>query len=511
MQRPDTDEGRPQTRARRLVHRKSLTNGKWIDDNRKKRTVVPLRFVRACWRGHVDDIDWRGFAHGDPKTTCSQDLWMEEQGTTGDLGDVSIRCECGKERSMLDATRPGSPALGMCTGRRPWLGAFSKEPCELPSRLLIRHASNAYFPQLLSVISIPDAEELLVKAVSQVWEASLQHAKSLEDVAQFRSLLPPVQAALQGFTGEQVWNQVRARRGEIQSATTRPVKEVEVETLVASKEELGNDQPDGDFFARALPRAKWSQAWLGDTVERVVLVHRLREVVAQVGFTRFEAIGPDKDGELDAGVSRAPLGIEPTWLPAIENRGEGLFIGFAAEALKVWIERKAVQARRGILLKAFERWKAEHPKSNREFPDVAYVGLHSLSHLLLTAVALECGYPASSIRERVYAGNAGYGILLYTGSPDAEGTLGGLVEAGRRIVQHLRAALTLGELCSNDPVCAQHDPDDENEARFLHGAACHGCLLVAETSCEQRNDFLDRALVVPTVAGIGAELFSRRS
>src|SRR5438552_1680701 len=167
------------------------------------------------------------------------------------------------------------------------LGAFSKEPCELPSRLLIRHAINAYFPQLLSVISIPDAEELLVKAVSQVWEASLQHAKSLEEVAQFRSLLPPVQAALQGFTDEQVWNQVRARRGEIQSATTRPVKEAEVETLVASKEELGNDQPDGDFFARALPRAKWSQAWLGHTVERVVLVHRLREVVAQVGFTRF--------------------------------------------------------------------------------------------------------------------------------------------------------------------------------------------------------------------------------
>jgi len=43
-------------------------------------------------------------------------------------------------------------------------------------------------------------------------------------------------------------------------------------------------------------------------------------------------------------------------------------------------------------------------------------------------VALECGYPASSIRERIYAiPSVGYGVLLYTGSSDAEGTLGGLI------------------------------------------------------------------------------------
>ena len=127
------------------------------------------------------------------------------------------------------------------------------------------------------------------------------------------------------------------------------------------------------------------------------------------------------------------------------------------------------------------------------------------SHLLLTAVSLECGYPASSIRERVYAFDGGYGIMLYTGTPDAEGTLGDLVEAGTRIAAHLRAALELGRLCSNDPVCAQHDPQSPHEIRFLHGAACHGCVLVAETSCEQQNDFLDRSLVVPTVESLGAE------
>jgi hypothetical protein len=131
-----------------------------------------------------------------------------------------------------------------------------------------------------------------------------------------------------------------------------------------------------------------------------------------------------------------------------------------------------------------------------------YFLLHSLSHLLLTAVSLERGYASASIRERIYVragNNEAYGLLLYTGSPDAEGTLGGLVAVGRRMDQHLRAALRLGALCSNDPVCAHHLPDEPHEGRPLHGAACHCCLLIAEPSCERRNELLDRALVVPTV------------
>jgi hypothetical protein len=99
-------------------------------------------------------------------------------------------------------------------------------------------------------------------------------------------------------------------------------------------------------------------------------------------------------------------------------------------------------------------------------------------------------------------------MLLYTGSSDAEGTLGGLVQLGRQIHEVVKSALDLGMLCSNDPVCAQHDPPNAHERRFLHGAACHGCLLISETSCEQQNDFLDRSLVVPTVQNLGAELFS---
>src|SRR4051795_4931910 len=178
-------------------------------------------------------------------------------------------------------------------------------------------------------------------------------------------------------------------------------------------------------------------------VERVVLVHRLREVTAQLGFTRFEPISADAEGELEMGVEAAPLAREVSWLPACENKGEGVFLAFRKEAIDAWLRRPAVQERGRQLDAGFRQWQGEHPQSRRRFFGLQYVLLHSLSHLLITAMSLECGYPASAIRERVYALDSGYGILLYTGSPDAEGTLGGLVEAGRQIAQHLKAALDL--------------------------------------------------------------------
>jgi len=158
-------------------------------------------------------------------------------------------------------------------------------------------------------------------------------------------------------------------------------------------------------------------------------------------------------------------------------------------------------------LKGFEKWKSSRGIKTTWEPSLPYVMLHSLSHLLISAVSLECGYSASAIRERIYAGKSGYGILLYTGSSGSEGTLGGLIEIGKQIDRYLKTALEMGQLCSNDPVCSQHEAEDSQEERFLHGAACHGCLLIAETSCERRNEFLDRALVVRTVSAIGAEFF----
>lgn len=492
-----------QMRSRRLVHRRSLIQGKYQDDTRKKHEVVPVRFVRACVHGHIDDIDWYRFVHKSDDS-CRRPLWLDERGTSGDVSDIIVRCECGRREPISTATVRESEALGRCSGKRPWLGRNEREGCSQKYRLLIRTASNAYFTQSLSVISLPDPDEMVGKAIDAVWEDYLQYIDSKEELQRDRQRKEKLMRALEGFSDDQVWSCIQVRRSG--GRADRSVKQQELEVLAASGAETGTDQPEGDYYARAVPAGALQGKHI-EALQKVVLVHRLREVQALVGFTRFEAMAPSTDGELDAGVQRAALAREPSWFPAIETRGEGIFLHFRNDRIDAWTKRPAVIARRRELLAGFDAWLREHPQSRRLFCDIEYLMLHSLSHLLITAVSLSCGYPASSIRERIYARPEGCGILLYTASSDAEGTLGGLVEVGRNIDKHLAAALEIGRLCSNDPVCAQHEPSDPHEQRFLLGAACHGCLLISETSCEMRNDFLDRSLVVPTVGGDGAAFF----
>lgn len=495
-------------KRRPLVHLESLTKGRYEVDGRKV-PAIPVRFVQACVLGHLSDIDWSGFIH-QYRGDCARQIWMEERGSSGDLADVIVGCDCGLERSMAQATRRGAENLGTCPGKRPWLGKYGGEKCggeggklQL-SRLLIRSASDAYFSQVLSVISLPDRGSLVRDAVAKLWEDFLSLVESREDLAKERKR-PSVKAALDGLTDDEVFAEIERHRAG-GSPPNQKIKELELATLLSVKEKLGEEFHGGaDFLARRIPIKRETGPLRA--IDRVVLVDRLREVSAQIGFTRFEAQAADIDGELSLDVRSAPLASEVKWVPAVENRGEGIFLTLDPSRVSAWRKRAEVQAREKELAGGFEAWKTVHKKPNAPFPGLPYILLHSLSHLLLTAVSLDCGYATSSIRERIYVGDDAYGILLYTSSPDAEGTLGGLIDVGRRLDLHLRRALEMARLCSNDPVCAMHRPSSSQEERFLAGSACHGCLLISEPSCENRNDFLDRALVVPTVLGPGPEFF----
>lgn len=509
----------PEGTQRRLVHQSRLQNGKFKDAG-KNLEVVPVRFVRACENGHIDDLDWMGYAHyyGKP---CGGQLFLEEVGTTGQIADIRVRCECGAFRPLSHAVQKKTKTLGRCSGKRPWLGPFAGEDCECWSRLLTRSASNAYFPQVLSVISIPDNRSKTDEKVASLWEAHFSTVADPPELA-YELKKPAVKSALGDLTPHEVWASIQRIRAGIKRAVEVPVKEAEFEVLDEAKPELGADTPDGDFFARLLPQDRWNGSASGpadpalEHVEKVVLVHRLREVSALLGFTRFESLGTDVNGELpdelSLSVEAASLSLNATWLPAIESRGEGIFIVLKASEVEKWAHRPEVLKRGSVLSGGFTKWQEAHANKSRKFPGIAYYMLHTLSHSLMTAITLDCGYPASSIRERIYCTPGSlekpgrYGVLLHTSSNDAEGTLGGLVEAGKRIRHFFRRALEMAQLCSNDPVCSHHQPADHDPAPLL-GAACHGCMLIPEMSCEQRNDFLDRSLLVSTVEKSGVEFF----
>jgi len=489
--------------------------------------VVPLRFVQGCVNGHLSDIDWYMYVHQGKESNCRGQLWLDEGGSGNDFEEIFVRCEaCKKYRALAQAKLPNSKVLGPCQGHRPWLGSKGKETCiaykldesgevvatEKPeyNRLLVRSASNAYFSQTLSVISLPDSDAQLKKAIDRFYEEDLQYIEDTNDLK--RELRKPKFADLATFDSQKIWEEIQRRKSG-QRTVEKSIKQVELEALLsASLDGQPNSHCDTqDFDARTRPPDTIPDKWK-PYINRIVLVHRLREVIAQIGFTRFDAYLPNIEGELEdlaLNVRLAALDFEKDWVPAIENKGEGVFISFHKSLIEEWCNRPPVKARAKILIEGFNRGlQAKGISSDKyPFPGIPYIMLHSLSHLLITSVSLDCGYAASAIRERIYANDTGYGILLYTGTSGSEGTLGGLVELGKRIEYYLEKALLFGQLCSNDPICAQHNPNDMQESRFFHGAACHGCLLIAETSCERRNEFLDRALVVNTVEELGAAFF----
>ena len=170
-------------------------------------------------------------------------------------------------------------------------------------------------------------------------------------------------------------------------------------------------------------------------IKNLVAVHRLREVSCLYGFTRFEAAPTSADGELEdvqLAVHGAPIAQNADWLPAIEQFGEGVFVHFDEAAIAEWLEKAATRQRHDKLFSGYGHWSRRFTDKAPNYPGTAYVLLHSLSHALMSEIALDCGYPASSLKERVYAlsgigaAPSRFGILIYTATAGAQGTLGRL-------------------------------------------------------------------------------------
>jgi hypothetical protein len=467
-------------------------------------TVVPARFMVACENGHLDDFPWVEFVHRGP-TNCASILKLIEYGPTGEARDLEVRCEtCGESRRLSEAFgERGRKALPACRCRRPHLRDYDSKECDGQIRTILLGASNLWFPDVLTTLAIPSESARLAQLVEDHW-ATLKHAKDLDAVALLRNVGQLV--AFHGYTDDEVWHAVQQKRERDEAD-----QELDPLDLKGPEWELFT-HPDVSFNTEdfRLREVKVPEG-LAPFLERVVLVERLREVRALVGFTRIDAPGelgesPDAAVGRRMRISRQP----PPWVPAAEVRGEGIFIQFDELRIQAWLEQEAVQKRDVEFLESHSRWRQarfiEHPEAH--YPGLRYVLLHSFAHTLMRQLVLECGYTAASVRERVYSRNPNQdpdhpeplaGVLIYTAAPDSEGTLGGLVGLGEpmELRRHITAALRDAGLCASDPLCAEHLPSQRGIT--LHAAACHACMFAPETSCERGNKYLDRSVLVPTV------------
>ncbi|HWG99679.1 MAG TPA: DUF1998 domain-containing protein, partial [Pilimelia sp.] len=475
---------------------------------RNRPPAVPARFLLACTNGHLDDFPYRQFAHlgADCPAAPNPGLKMHDFG--GNQGaNVRLECtSCGARRNLSDALGArGQANLPTCRGRHPHLRTF--DPCAAQARLLIAGASNQWFPQTLSALAVPKpASGRLDDEVTDNWE-NLQAVTNLATLAQFRGMpmLAPLFARLREWSDQEIFDAVERRRYAAAEDSGAPTQYPDLRTpewQIFTAPRV--PEPTIDFTVRRHPDGL--PPLPGDPFSDVLLVERLREVRALVGFTRLDAPDPD-DPDL---VQRVPLGRgTPSWVPASEVRGEGIFLRVNEALVAGWEESVAESAAMIAHREAFKRFRHNRYSDRLSgdfdplygWPGARYIALHTLSHLLIRTIALECGYSSASLSERIYSSSdpddPRAGILIYTAVPDAEGTLGGLVsqaepEALERLV---RRALTDAKRCSSDPLCAERLP--QFPADFLHGAACHVCLFVSETTCERGNRFLDRRFVVP--------------
>jgi hypothetical protein len=513
-----TTSGGTTARRRRLVRWKDLeTTGRrrFAFDDGRKSDVIPIRFVAACQKGHLQDIEWRWVVHGG--AACQEPLWVEEKGTSADPADTSIVCGCGRRLSLQDTFQPGR--LGICRGERPWLLDRDPDGCSLNLKLLTRTATNTYFPQVYTVISLPTEEDELTRLVDEL-AGDLGTVQTIGDVSQAKRFNPKISASLGPFQDADIFDRLQRIRDGASADASRSPKLSEFDAFASGRAEIGNNDPTAKLYAQTLRREAWADANADmdfAAITSVVAVHRLREVSCLYGFTRFEAAPTSADGDIEdvqLTVHGASISHSADWLPAIEQFGEGIFVHFDDAAIRQWLQSPVSESRHQKLLTGYGHWQTRFSGNAPHYPGTPYVLLHSISHALMAEIALDCGYPASSLKERVYALSSSpggevdrCGILIYTATVGAQGTLGGLVATTQRLAHILASALNRLSICSNDPICADHEPDDRSGDRATHGAACHGCLLIAETSCEMRNLFLDRALLVPTMAGDQAAYF----
>ena len=474
--------------------------------------AIAVRFLLACRNGHLTDFPWINYVHNGAVPCKPSILTMREFGASGDASDIIVKCNspnCNKERRMGDAFDSDRFSIS-CRGHHPHLRQVETSECTAEAKTILLGASNSWFPSVMSSITIPSEVDRLPGLVEDNWI----HLKNVPSLEVLRYLLTTLTDLLvfSEFQPEQVWQAVEAKRQGTQRNGQQSTDLKVAEWQVFMQGAAVRQTPDYRVSEVSSPIG------FEDCFNGTLLLERIREVRALICFTRIESNGEFADTEQQGDLRQTRLSRGALdWLPASEVRGEGLFLRFNEGKLQEWERESHTVARGNEFLKSHAAWRAHRHlvPANDGFPGMRYVFLHSFSHALMRQIALECGYTAASIRERIYSRLPSEqhgpmaGVLIYTAASDSEGTLGGLVHLGQPHIMGrlIRQALESMRICGSDPLCA--DREIPTDGRSVHGASCHACLFAPETSCEKGNRYLDRSTLISTFAEKGLEFFRR--
>ena len=445
--------------------------------------------------GFLADVPWHELAHNNARRAdqrqCRADWKKPHLQLIEDAAGRRIRCtQCGSFGG-LESRWP----FGGYTQQQPWIREPPVDPPKEPAWLLEINDVRVHSPDNRTALVIPPESRIRRGTVVDRLYGNSRDQRALRNA---KSVLA------RKSTIRRIADDYNCSPGEVEDAITEisrgyPLydKAITRQDLMASEymaltEPIPDLREDEDFVTDHRTSAwKKLKRTLGEgpasraaaTISRLIAVSKLKEIMVLTGFRRASGetvMPPDIIGESD-------------WYPAIELYGEGLFFALEETLLRRWEDDPVVRER----TLAFEQRYPAAPIRAEVDISPRFLLCHTLAHLMIRQIEATAGYPAASLKERIYCAAGAKpmaGILIYVAVADEEGSLGGLMELADpdRFLRLLTASYEAAEWCSLDPVCSEQEGHGPG---LLNRAACHACALVPETSCVYENVLLDRTFV----------------
>ena len=489
--------------------------------NSKKNTerkLIPVRFLVACEHGHIDDFPFEEWVHlgSKVKANSGKHIIKSFGGRGGNSSLLGLKFKCVKCNSKeVDISRffeknldtniknedlgPGFRDINhSCTGNRPWIGDYESN-CKARQKVLLRGASNVYYPTTKSSIYIPiiTNEAFSIEILELINNEDFWNLVKDEGDENLDTIL---KARTVG-TNLKVEILKKAILKKREGLFNKTQKELEDENFLIKDEEykfqeydfiINKKTTDEDELVKHKFDIKEYKE-LGKYFSSIILVDKLKETRVHTGFSR---LNPYEGGSSSF---KQTLGEKTRkWLPAIQVHGEGIFFEFNKEEIEKWTQNFDIN-KLEALNKNYNKFRIKR-KLHERVIDYKFLLIHTFSHLLMNRLCFNCGYSSASLKERIYCNlfdkkNEMQGVLIYTSAGDSEGTLGGLVREGepKNLNKIVYEAVSKAVNCSYDPVCIQ------TKSQGLGGSnssSCHACTFVSETSCEENNQLLNRTLII---------------
>lgn len=475
------------------------------DELRCTRDICDGALEQVPWvliheRGYLADVPWHAVAHAGRRNP-------RQQGCEWRNDEVYLRIEQRDGRRMVQCSRCGASnelpkrwIYPKTAWQQPWLPG--PLPSELQEPALLLEVNNVLVHSTVTPTALVIPPESRIRRGSvvdrlfgnterqdRIQRARNDHLRMVEirrAATEYRCSVESVDEALKEIA-----------RGYPSFGRSREKNELKSGEYRALCQPIPDLKEEEDFVT-AHYATEWAQlrgslppgsleAQVAAMIDRLVSVRKLKEIMVLKGFRRASynteyLTPPDINGRSD-------------WLPAIELYGEGVFFTLDEKWLRHWEQEAAVCERAREFQQRHHQQRALNGAGSEVSP--RFLLCHTLAHLLIRRLEAEAGYPAASLKERIYSASEKApmaGVLIYVAVADEQGSLGGLMEQATpaKFLRLLVAACESAQWCSLDPVClhqAGHGPYQ------LNRAACHACTLVPETSCSHGNVLLDRTFL----------------